>query len=238
MLKVSNLSTNYGTVKALHDVSLTVKTGSITFVVGPNGAGKSTLLLTIAGGLAPVSGRIVFSGADVAGRSAEELVRVGLSLVPEGRQIFSSLSVAENLKLGLMIGKARAAGADLDRVLGFFPILSERYSQSAGTLSGGEQQQLAIARALLTKPRFLLIDEPSLGLAPLIVDGVYRVLQQLRNEGLTMLIVEQRTSRVADFGDHVFVLREGHVVFDRAKKALHGQQELEDAYFGYASTPH
>lgn len=237
MLEVVNLGTNYGAVKALHDVSLSVAAGSITFVVGPNGAGKSTLLLTLAGVLSPSSGRIVFSGSEAAGRAPEDLVRDGLSLVPEGRQIFGSLSVAENLQLGQMIGRRRAVGADMDRVLGYFPILAERYRQSAGTLSGGEQQQLAIARALLTKPRFLMIDEPSLGLAPQIVDGVYRILRQLNSEGLTMLIVEQRTSRVADFGDHVYILREGHVVFDRARESGKSQQELEDAYFGYASAP-
>lgn len=235
MLRITSLDTSYGAVRALHNVSLSVEAGSITFVVGPNGAGKSTLLLTIAGVLSPSSGRISFSGTDVTGRAAEELARDGLSLVPEGRQIFSSLTVAENLRLGLMIGRRRSAGADVDRVLNYFPILAERYRQAAGTLSGGEQQQLAIARALLTKPRFLMIDQPSLGLAPLIVDDVYRVLQQLRDEGMTMLIVEQRTSRIADFGDHIYVLREGSVVFDRAIEALQNQQELEDAYFGYSS---
>jgi branched-chain amino acid transport system ATP-binding protein len=233
ILKVSNLEVNYGAIVAIQNVSLVVHRSSITFVVGPNGAGKSTLLLAIAGVLTPRAGSIEIDGACVSGIAPEEVARIGCSLVPEGRQIFSTLSVVENLKLGEMVGNRRSGSTDLDRVLSYFPKLRERYRQAAGSLSGGEQQQLSIARALLTKPKLLMIDEPSLGLAPLVIDGVYDVLNRLREDGLTMLIVEQRTARVTEAGDHVFVLRHGHVVFSEKCADLSDHEELEVAYFGY-----
>ena len=237
MLQIDKLAVSYGVVPAIIDVSLSLPTGSVTCIVGPNGAGKSTLLLAIAGALKPKSGSIVLDGHSIAGQPAEEVARLGCSLVPEGRQIFANLTIAENMYLGQMIGQSKNRTADLDRVMSYFPVLRARYRQPAGTLSGGEQQQLSIARSLLTRPKLLMIDEPSLGLAPKIVDFAYGVLRQLRGEGLTLLIVEQQTTRVANMAGSVHVLRQGHIVFSQDGDALNGQghDQLEAAYFGYVS---
>jgi branched-chain amino acid transport system ATP-binding protein len=234
MLKLDNVAVYYGAVPAIHDVNAAFEAGTVNFIVGPNGAGKSTLLLAVSGAVRTRSGAIILDGKHICGLKSEDIVAHGCSLVPEGRQVFARLSVAENLQIGLIAGRRKGAGrGDLDQILSTFPILRSRYRQLAGTLSGGEQQQLSIARALLTRPKLMLIDEPSLGLAPLVVDGVYEVLARLRGEGLTMIVVEQQTTRVRKIGDTVTVLRDGNVVFRQPTSAIVDYDELEKAYFGF-----
>lgn len=235
MLEIQQLSAGYGRLAALKGIDLTVQKGEIIFVVGPNGAGKSTLLKTISGLMSPTGGTIRFQEQDIAGVAPERLCRKGISLVPEGRSIFRTLTVRENLILGSMIRKDKGeAAADLDKALQTFPVLRARYHGVAGHLSGGEQQQLAIARAILQRPSLLMIDEPSLGLAPLVIDQVYESLARLNEAGLTLLVVEQSTARVLDLASRVYVLRNGHVVLQGAAAELTDGHALEDAYFGYA----
>ncbi|CAI2931828.1 ABC transporter ATP-binding protein [Aminobacter niigataensis] len=234
MLTLENVAVFYGQVPAIHDVNAAFEAGTVNFVVGPNGAGKSTLLLAIAGAVRARNGVVILDGKHISGLNSEDIVALGCSLVPEGRQVFARLTVAENLQIGLIAGRTKGAGrGDLEQVLSHFPILRSRYRQLAGTLSGGEQQQLSIARALLTRPKLMLIDEPSLGLAPLVVDGVYEVLARLRDEGLTMIVVEQQTTRVKKIGDTVTVLRDGNVSFFRSTSEIVDYGELEKAYFGF-----
>ncbi len=235
MLNITDLTVRYGKLTALDGVDIRVDAGEAVFVVGPNGAGKSTLLKTIAGLLRPAGGQVAFEGRAIAGGAPEALCRGGLSLVPEGRHIFRTLTVEENLSVGMMIRRDKAeAKADLEQVLGLFPILRERFRGIAGNLSGGEQQQLAIARALLQRPRLLMIDEPSLGLAPLVIEGVYASLRELNAGGLTLLVVEQSTARVLDLASRVYVIRSGKVVLTDSAEALATGDAMEEAYFGYA----
>ena len=235
MLEISDLTVRYGKLTALDGVDIRVEAGEAVFVVGPNGAGKSTLLKTVAGLLRPAGGRIAFEDGGTLGAAPETLCRRGLSLVPEGRHIFRTLTVAENLSVGMMIRRDRAAvQQDLERVMELFPILRARFTGIAGNLSGGEQQQLAIARALLQRPRLLMIDEPSLGLAPLVIDQVYASLRELNATGLTLLVVEQSTARVLDLASRVYVMRGGKVVLSDTAQALAGGVAMEEAYFGYA----
>lgn len=237
MLKVESLRAGYGRLTALNDVELTVQRGEAAFVVGPNGAGKSTLLKSIVGLITPVQGTITFQDKRINGMAPERLCREGLVLVPEGRSIFRSLTIEENLKLGGMGRDDKdVLASDLEGVLTSFPILRSRYKGMAGHLSGGEQQQLAIARAVLQQPALMLIDEPSLGLAPLVIDDVYESLRKLNREtGLTLLIVEQSTARILDFADRVYVLRNGRVVLSGTSGSLMDEKALEEAYFGYSS---
>src|SRR5579862_7260168 len=210
MLKVDGLSARYGRVVALRSVSFEVQQGEIVAIVGPNGAGKSTTLATITGTLAPTAGTITYEDRDIRGLPPERIVRQGIALVPEGRQIFASLSVAENLRLGTTSRTDRAAArTDIEEVLVRFPILGTYYRSSAAKLSGGEQQQLAIARALLSRPRLLLLDEPSLGLAPIMVDQIYKLLETIRAQGVTILLVEQNAERVFGIADRVCVMNGG-----------------------------
>ncbi len=234
LIEASGLSVSYGRKPALRDVSLSVKSGEIVCVVGPNGAGKSTLMNTLSGVLSPSAGVIRFDGRPTTGQAPEALARWGISLIPEGRHIFASLTVAENLRLGMTVRRDRAeAEHDLEHVLTRFPVLKSRLQSLAGQLSGGEQQQLAIGRALLAKPRLLLVDEPSLGLAPLILDRVYEVFSELRDSGLTLLIVEQSTARVLNVADRVYVLRGGSMALSGEAAAIReSASALDDAYFG------
>lgn len=235
MLNITDLTVRYGKLTALDGVDIRVDPGEAVFVVGPNGAGKSTLLKTVAGLLRPAGGRVAFQDRSISGGAPEALCRGGLSLVPEGRHIFRTLTVQENLSVGMMIRKDRAeVMADLEQVLDLFPILRERFRGMAGNLSGGEQQQLAIARALLQRPRLLMIDEPSLGLAPLVIDQVYASLRALNATGLTLLVVEQSTARVLDLATRVYVMRGGKVVLSDSAAALATGDAMEEAYFGYA----
>jgi branched-chain amino acid transport system ATP-binding protein len=236
MLAVGNLHVSYGSIVALRGVSLQVGEGEIVAVIGPNGAGKSTLLLTIAGIVRAKQGSIEFAGGSVTGAAPERLVSSGLSLVPEGRHIFGSLTVAENIARGATTRSDRAAiAADTERVLDLFPVLRERLRQRAGKLSGGEQQMLAIARALLAKPRLLLLDEPSLGLAPLVVKQVYDAIEELRRGGVTILIVEQSVGRALKVADRTYVLNSGSVTISGRSAELQGTAAFDTAYFGAMS---
>jgi branched-chain amino acid transport system ATP-binding protein len=234
MIDIKDLHASYGQLSALKGIDLTVRSGEITFVVGPNGAGKSTLLKCIAGLLKPRAGSIAFNGKSILGEQPERLCRNGLALVPEGRHIFATLTVEENLRLAAMHRKDSAeVRDDIQKAIETFPILGKRFKGAAGYLSGGEQQQLAIARAILLKPTLMMIDEPSLGLAPLVVDQVYDSLKKLNEAGLTLLVVEQSTARVLDLADRVAVLRNGKVVLDQSGDQLGDGDALETAYFGY-----
>jgi branched-chain amino acid transport system ATP-binding protein len=235
LLQVEGLHVHYGRLAALRDVSLGVDEGEIVCIVGPNGAGKSTTLLTISGALKPTSGSITLAGRAIHGQSPEAIARLGISQVPEGRHVFTTLTVEENLKVGTyMRGDRGQIEKDYRRVLELFPILGERSSQSAGKLSGGEQQMLVIGRALLTKARIMTIDEPSLGLAPNLVDRVYEVLLELRErEGLTLLIVEQSSERALKSADRLYVLRNGQVRIEGAVEDLRDGVKVHQAYFGF-----
>jgi branched-chain amino acid transport system ATP-binding protein len=220
---------------ALRGVSLMVGAGEIVGVIGPNGAGKSTLLAAIAGGVASLGGPITLDGRPIGGRKPEALARDGLSLVPEGRHIFSSLTVLENLKIGSYMRRDRKAAAlEIERILEYFPRLRERIDYPAGRLSGGEQQMLAIGRALATKPRLLMIDEPSLGLAPKIVEQIYDIVSELRaKEGVTLLINEQSSVRILNRCDRIYVLRGGRVQLEGTASSLWDGEAIKHAYFGF-----
>jgi branched-chain amino acid transport system ATP-binding protein len=229
MLEVRSLRAARGGGEVLHGVDLSVGAGEVVGVIGPNGAGKSSLLRVICGLLRPSAGTLRFEGRTIEGLAPEEIARLGISLVPEGRQVFAGMSVLENLKLG-----ARASGSDdtVERLMGRFPILAERSQQSAGQLSGGEQQQLAIARALVGSPRLLVLDEPSMGLAPKMIDRIYELLAQLRSEGLTMLLVEQNASRTIDFCERSVVLSRGAIRAAGSREELQCNRTLLAAYLG------
>ncbi len=232
-LVVEGLAVRYGRVMALHEVSLRVAPGAFVAVIGPNGAGKSSLLAAIAG-VAPVqAGRIDFAGTPLRGLPPEEIVRRGLALVPEGRHVFASMTVWENLLLGITVRPdRRAARADIDRLLATFPILGTRRGQPAGRLSGGEQQQLAVARALLARPRLLLLDEPSLGLAPTVITQVYAHLADIRAQGVGVLVVEQNAARALHGSDCVHVLAGGRVRLSGPGETVLRGSDFETAYFG------
>ena len=237
MLEVSGLSARYGPVHALRDVSLDVRAGELVALIGANGAGKSTLLRTIAGLLAPTAGRVAVDGRDVTGRAPEALLRAGVALVPERRRIFGDLTVLDNLELGgyaLPRGRdfASRLAAGVEAAYDRFPVLRQRSRQLAGTLSGGEQQMLAIGRALMTGPRLLLCDEPSLGLAPLVVQEIMRLLAALRAAGTTILLVEQNARLALRFADRAYVLEVGRVALSGASADLLADDQLKAAYLG------
>ncbi|WP_284164993.1 ABC transporter ATP-binding protein [Frigidibacter sp. SD6-1] len=230
MLEIEGLSVRYGAVEAVGNLGFTVPKGSITVLLGANGAGKSSTLNAISG-LAPSRGRIALNGAELGGLPPEEIVRRGVALCPEGRRVFPSLSVADNLHLGGAVHAkgeelARRTEAELDR----FPILRERYHQKAGLLSGGEQQMLAVARALMSAPRLLLLDEPSLGLAPKVVEQVFGLISGLRTQGITILLVEQNAERALEIADHGYVLQSGALVLSGSGRELAESPLIRDAY--------
>ncbi len=224
----------YGRVPAVRGASVRVEAGEIVCIVGPNGAGKSTTLGTIAGLRSPAEGAIRLEGASIAGLAPEMIARRGVSLVPENRHVFTQLSVEENLRLGSQMRRDRdQVEADFERILGHFPFLGERLGTPGGKLSGGEQQQLVIARALMTRPRLMLLDEPALGLAPLIVQVVYDILHTLRESGITLLVVEQSTHRALENADRLYVMRSGEITLHGDSDSL-TEAAVEAAYFGYA----
>jgi branched-chain amino acid transport system ATP-binding protein len=232
LLAVDRLTVAYGPVVAIRDVSLEVRRGEIVAALGPNGAGKTTLLRTIAGAIKPQHGSVSLDGAALTGLVAETVVRRGVALVPEGRHVFPALTVKENLAIGAIARRDRdEIRADAERWLSRFPILGERSGQLAGTLSGGEQQQLAIARALMSRPRMLLLDEPSLGLAPIFVDRIFELMLELRAEGVTVLLVEQNVHRALEAADRAYVLSVGTVVASGPTDQL-VEGELERSYLG------
>jgi len=233
MLKVDDLYVRYGRTHAVQGVSLEVNEGEVVGLIGPNGAGKTTTLSAIFGLVQPSQGSISYEGRSLVGRSPEEIVGLGIALVPEGRHIFGTLTVGENLQLGGTPRKDRAAfRADLERIFDLFPKLKEFSGRSAGKLSGGEQQQLAIARALLSRPRLLLLDEPSLGLAPRIIDLVFDILGELRDQGVTVLLVEQNAARTVAFADRSYLLRTGRIAVSGTRDELSGQVDFAHAYLG------
>ena len=232
MLEVSGLTTAYGEISALRDANLSVGSGEVVGLIGPNGAGKSTLLNTIAGLLVPRAGRVDFDGQDVTGRSPEELLRAGLALVPERRRIFVDLTVEENLRIGGVTIPATDRGDLLNEMAELFPVLRDKWTTSAGYLSGGEAQQLAIGRALMSRPRLLMMDEPSLGLAPILVDTVFQLVEALRDQGRTLLVVEQNATRMLEVADRAYVLRSGQIVAEGTGAELRSDERLFDMFVG------
>lgn len=233
LLSVENLTVHYGPIPALRGVSLQIDPGETLAVVGANGAGKSTLTLAVAGAVALSQGHIGFDGEAIGGVLPERIARKGISLVPEGRHIFEGLTVEENLQLGLSARpRTGADGTGIADMMTMFPILQERRGSMATRLSGGEQQQLAIARALLTRPKLLILDEPSLGLAPVMVERVYATLRALKAEGVTMLLIEQNPARLGDVADRVLVLANGVVQITGTASEILGGSALDEAYLG------
>ncbi|WP_407154663.1 ABC transporter ATP-binding protein [Bradyrhizobium sp. STM 3557] len=235
LLAVDSLTVRYGRLTALRGVSLAIDESEILFVTGPNGAGKSTLLNAIAGVVPPVSGSITLDGADITAAAPEQIARLGFSMVPEGRNVFGALTVEENLKVGAGMRPDRhQIAADLDTVYREFPVLADRRHAIAGMLSGGQQQMLVIGRALMTSPRLIAIDEPSLGLAPKIIDQVYEILVRLREQRkLTLLIVEQSSTRAMMTGGRMILMRGGRVVLEGPAGEMAKDERLKQAYFGF-----
>lgn len=233
LLKVSDLHVYYGAIHAIKGLSFHVNTGEIVTLIGANGAGKTTILQTISGLLKPRNGNIEFDHIPINGIKPHLLVGRGLAQVPEGRRIFTSLSVQDNIALGAYTRKDKAEVArDLDALLEKFPRLKERRRQPAGTLSGGEQQMLAIVRALMSKPRLLLLDEPSMGLAPILVHEIFSILRGLRDEGVTLLLVEQNAQMALLLADRAYVLETGRIVMDGKAKTLLDDERIKEAYLG------
>ncbi len=225
----------YGAIQAVKGISLDVRERELVALVGANGAGKTTTLRTISGLFRPRTGTIAYGGADLTRLEPHQIVALGIAQAPEGRQIFGGLTVRENLMLGATRRRDRdALGADLERVFALFPILEERLAQKAGTLSGGEQQMLAIGRALMAKPRLLLLDEPSLGLAPLMVGRIFEVIARLKAEGVTMLLVEQNARKALEVADRAYVMETGIITMSGDAKELAANPEIERAYLGHA----
>ena len=235
-LSVSRLSASYGAVAVLHEVSLEVQAGEIVCVIGGNGAGKTTLLKTIAGVLRPVAGRVRADGQDIGGRPSWWVARHGITLVPEGRGGFADQSVRDNLMLGALARPtardAAAIGADLDHALGLFPALAGRLELPAGALSGGQQQMLAVARGLMARPRVLLLDEPSLGLAPLLVREIFAAVGRLRAQGVTVLLVEQMAAQALALADRAYVLDRGRIILEGPAREVSENPAVIDAYLG------
>jgi branched-chain amino acid transport system ATP-binding protein len=233
MLALHDVHVFYGAIQAVKGISLEVRERELVTIVGANGAGKTTTLRTISGIYRPRSGSITFEGKDLAALPTHEIVALGVSQAPEGRQIFGSLSVRDNLMLGA-IRRADRAGIpqDLDYVCSLFPVLGERLNQAGGTLSGGEQQMLAIARALMARPRLLLLDEPSLGLAPMLVNRIFAVISRLKETGVTILLVEQNARKALEIADRAYVMETGRIILAGDAHALAQNPEIEKAYLG------
>ncbi len=234
MLEVHNLSVQYGAITALHGISLTVPAGGIVTLIGGNGAGKTTTLRAISGMVKPTSGRILFDGQDITGLAPHEIVRRGLAHSPEGRLVFANLTVMENLQMGAYLQRdSQWIASELEYVFGMFPRLQERREQHAGTLSGGEQQMLAIGRALMSRPRFLMLDEPSLGIAPLLVKEIFARLVELNRErSLPILLVEQNAHLALEVSSHGYVLETGRVLLSDRSSVLRDSPEVRSAYLG------
>lgn len=233
MLELEDVHVSYGKIVALRGISISVSKGEIVTVVGGNGAGKTTTLRTISGILKPTSGRVVFKGQDLSGQSTDAVVKAGLAHSPEGRLIFGRMTIAENLRLGAYNRKASGdIKADMDQMYEMFPVLGERRQQRAGTLSGGEQQMLAIGRSLMSRPDLLLMDEPSLGLAPIIVEQIFGVIADLREQGVTILLVEQNANEALRVSDRTYVLETGLVTMQGQSDELLHDPQLRTAYLG------
>jgi branched-chain amino acid transport system ATP-binding protein len=233
LLQLEAVDVFYGAIHALHNVSIAVRAGEVVTLIGANGAGKSTTLRAITGLLTPKSGRVVFEGQDITHTPAHRRVALGISMAPEGRGIFANLTVLENLKMGAYLKRdAGAISQDLERGFALFPRLRERMKQSAGTLSGGEQQMLAIARALMSHPKLLLLDEPSLGLAPMVCHTIFSTIDQIKAAGTTLLVVEQNASAALKHADRAYVLETGSVILEGAATAIARDPRVREAYLG------
>ncbi len=233
MLKVDNINVYYGAIHALKGISVEVNQGEIVTLIGANGAGKSTTLRTISGLLKPKTGQILFEGQNIAGTAAQNIVKLGISQVPEGRRVFAHMTVLENLDLGAYLrSDSKGIKEDMDTVFGRFPRLAERRSQLAGTLSGGEQQMLAMGRALMSRPRILLLDEPSMGLAPLLVKEIFSIVKDINETGTTILLVEQNAHMALSIANKAYVLETGRVILSGDAKELAASEEIRKAYLG------
>jgi len=233
MLKINDLHVYYGGIHALKGVSLQVPENKIVTLVGANGAGKSTLLRAISNLVPVASGNITFKDQDITGKNTVDIVRNGITMVPEGRRIFANLTVLENLRMGAYARKEKAEiEADIEKMYGLFPRLKERSWQIAGTLSGGEQQMLAIARALMSRPKLLMMDEPSLGLAPLLVKEVFRIIKNIHSQGMTILLIEQNATAALKIADYGYVLETGTIVMRGPGQELADNQDVRQAYLG------
>lgn len=233
MLELKNISARYGAITALRGISLSVSQGELVALLGVNGAGKSTTLATIAGVLRPSQGDILFEGSSILGKSPEQIARRGISLVPEGRDIFPSLTVEENLRLGAFTRSEKTEySRNLSEAFELFPVLKERLQQPGGTLSGGEQQQLAIARALMSRPRLLMLDEPSLGLAPALVDQIFELIARLHQRGVTILLVEQNVNRSLEIVDRAYLMNTGLIENQGTPQQLRTHADIEGIYMG------
>ncbi|WP_122646568.1 ABC transporter ATP-binding protein [Enterococcus mediterraneensis] len=232
MLKVENLSVHYGLIQAVHDVSFEVKKGSIVSLIGANGAGKTTILRTISGLIRPSNGSITFMDKAITKEAPQKIVAGGLSQVPEGRHVFPGLTVQENLEMGAFLRKDGEIKKDYQQVFEKFPVLKERRSQDAATLSGGEQQMLAIGRALMSKPKLLLLDEPSMGLAPIFIKEIFSIVQEINQQGTTILLIEQNAKMALSIADQGYVLETGKVVLSGTGQELLASEEVKKAYLG------
>ncbi|MDM8349172.1 ABC transporter ATP-binding protein [Pseudomonas sp. sp1636] len=232
MLYFDKVSTFYGKIQALHDVDVEVRQGEIVTLIGANGAGKSTLLMTLCGSPQASSGSIRFEGEELIGQNTPDIMRKSIAVVPEGRRVFSRLTVEENLVMGGFFTAKGEFQEQLDKVLHLFPRLQERLTQRAGTMSGGEQQMLAIGRALMSKPKLLLLDEPSLGLAPIIIQQIFSIIEQLRADGVTVFLVEQNANQALKLADRGYVLENGRIVMQGSGHDLLHDPKVRDAYLG------
>ena len=237
MLSIEQISSGYGRILAIHDVNIRVENGEVVVLIGANGAGKSTLLKTISGALKPSQGDIIFKGHKIDGKKPHAIVKMGIVQIPEGRGILSRMTVRENLDMGAYLRSDKMGiEKDLERVFEKLPRLKERLNQNAGTLSGGEQQMLAIGRGLMAKPSLFLMDEPSLGLAPVLVEFIFETIHALREkDGYTILLVEQNANRALDVADRGYVLETGRIVLEGESKALRDNEEVQRAYLGKAA---
>lgn len=232
LLEVNEIHTYYGNIHALKGISFKVEAGEIIALIGSNGAGKTTTLRTICGLMEPREGNVMYEGEDISVMRADMLVPKGIAMVPEGRGVFAKLTVEENLDMGAYIRRDKKIKQDLDRMYELFPRLGERKKQFAGTMSGGEQQMLAIARALMSQPRLLLLDEPSMGLAPVLVDGVFDTVQRIQKEGVTVLLVEQNAHMALQIADRGYVLQSGEVVMSDTAANLQKDETVQRTYLG------
>jgi branched-chain amino acid transport system ATP-binding protein len=233
MLELVDLHVHYGNIRALDGISLRVSTGELVALIGSNGAGKSTTLKAISGLVRPSSGSILYDGQDITAASTDRIVTLGISHCPEGRRIFGRLTVRENLVLGGISRPVAEVREDVGRIADLFPRLRERMTQAGGTLSGGEQQMLAIGRALMSRPRLLILDEPSLGLAPIMVEHIFEVIDDLKRQGLTILLVEQNVHHALDSADRAYVLEAGRITLEGAAGVLRHDPQVEHSYLGH-----
>lgn len=233
MLRVQGLTTSYGQIKAIRGISLEVPEGKIVSLIGANGAGKTTTMRTIAGQLKPEGGSITFRGQRIDGSKPHQIVKTGLALVPEGRAILGKMTVLENLEMGaFQRNDNQGIKDDMEKMMAWFPILKERLDQLGGTMSGGQQQMLAIARALMSRPKLLLLDEPSMGLAPIVVADIFKVIKQINAEGTTVLIVEQNVRQALKIADYGYVLEAGQIVLEGEGESLLNDERVKEAYLG------